>query len=429
MRFGGPGGTTVSGGVSLGSGGVKFLPGKPVSGTITDRKGSEPGDAGPLGADTEAVRATLVFAGGKIQAFKFSADTLRITLGSVLTVTAVDFMLDTGAADDEAFVSFLSVGAEVKVGGIVIGGEMRNFAILGDGSFDTRPGFGVFLSFSGGGEGFKWPSWLPIRINEIGLVWRDIEDDATDFDIILSASITGLPGTKGMKFTGTVDGIRIGPRLLLEGKFPVTDIGAIGVTVVGEVFGGKLTAGLIGGILKLDAAGGIIGPADTATPVADRVFFIGVEGGFEVAGRGGFTIRFAISELGPLGVLVTANIPGGVMLEPNSGLTINDFAGGVEFFKTLPSIDSPFDLRRPEFAVTAVPASDQWLAGVKQQVANQYLQIKADPSRSGFFAAFEAPMTISGSAKIYSSHVSQHAFNGVILIRISTDGKISSPAS
>ena len=47
----------------------------------------------------------------------------------------------------------------------------------------------------------------------------------------------------------------------------------------------------------------MIDPLDTVTPVADRIFFVGVEGGFEIAGMGGFTIRLALSELGPLGVL------------------------------------------------------------------------------------------------------------------------------
>ena len=57
---------------------------------------------------------------------------------------------------------------------------------------------------------------------------------------------------------------------------------------------------------------------DIVTPVADRVFFIGIEGGFSFAGVGGFTIRFAVSELGPLSVLINAQVPGGILLEPLS---------------------------------------------------------------------------------------------------------------
>ena len=42
---------------------------------------------------------------------------------------------------------------------------------------------------------------------------------------------------------------------------------------------------------------------------------------------------------------------------------------------------------------------------------------------NGFAAAFTAPMTITGSAKIYSIYASQAVFNGIVTIKISTDGK------
>ena len=41
------------------------------------------------------------------------------------------------------------------------------------------------------------------------------------------------------------------------------------------------------------------------------------------------------------------------MLVPPIGLAINDFVGGVEFFKTLPSIDEPDRAARP-----GLPAPD-----------------------------------------------------------------------
>ncbi len=101
--------------------------------------------------------------------------------------------------------------------------------------------------------------------------------------------------------------------------------------------------------MKLDADGNVIDVTDPTEPT-DRVLFFGIEGGFSLPAVGGLTIRFGLSELGPLGVLITASVPGGIILEPKTGLAINDFVAGVEFFKTLPSIDDPFELRRPEFA-------------------------------------------------------------------------------
>jgi hypothetical protein len=131
--------SVFSGNVGLGSGGVKFLPGKPVSGVISD--GTD--------ADTLAVAAFLVFENNAVQGFAFQADTLRINLSSFLELTAQNFKLDTTAAADEPLVSFTSVGAKLKIGGLEIGGEARNFAFLGDGSFDASKGFGVFLTIGG----------------------------------------------------------------------------------------------------------------------------------------------------------------------------------------------------------------------------------------------------------------------------------------
>ena len=46
-----------------------------------------------------------------------------------------------------------------------------------------------------------------------------------------------------------------------------------------------------------------------------------------------------------------------------------------------------------------------------------------NPSLSGFSAAFNSPLTISGSALLYSAYTSQAVFNGLVFIKISTDGK------
>ena len=68
--------------------------------------------------------------------------------------------------------------------------------------------------------------------------------------------------------------------------------------------------------------------------------------------------------------------------------------------------------------------ADQWLATIKQQVAAQYLVLKSNPGLSGFTAAFTAPMTITGSAKIFSIYTSKEVFNGQVIVKFSTDGKI-----
>ena len=361
-------GVNFDGSVFVASGGAKFFPGKAINATVIDRLGAEPGET-PALPNTEALRAGLTFTDGKVDGFLFELDTFEINIGPYLKITGVDLKLDTSAADDEELISFTAIGAEIQVGSLKIAGEARQFAFLGDGTFVTKAGFGVFLSVgSADGASFKWPSWLPIKITEIGVIWTDIQADPADFILILSASIEGISGADGLSFEGAVEGIRIDIGLLLEGKFPVIGIDSLGVSVSGNVFGGSIEGTLIGGIVRLDANGAEISTFDFTTAVADRILFIGVEAGFSIAGAGGFTLRFAFSELGPLGVLVSGEVPGGILLEPNSGLAINNFVGGVDFFKTLPDIDTAEELTGPAFALPGTISVDEWLNSVQGQV-------------------------------------------------------------
>jgi hypothetical protein len=403
--------------IFIASGGVRFLPGKAINGSLSDR--NDPTDLNADGSQNdEAVRATLEFGDdGRVKAFKFKVDTLELNISSFVSIRATDFFLDTGAGDDEALVFFRSVGATIKIGSVLLTGEARQFRIMGDGSFDALPGFGVFVSVgSASGESFKWPSFMPIKITEIGVQWADIENDPGDFVLILSAEVTEIKGMKGMSFSGAVRGIKISPKLLVQGKNPITDIESFGVSAEGAVFGGEMSASMIGGILRLDKDYNVIKPLDSITPVAQRVFFIGFEGDFEIAKKGGFGIRFALSELGPLSVLINADIP--VTIEPNSGLTIGDFVASVEFFKTLPSIDDPFALRGSDFAAPGDISLSGWLDTVKSQVAAQAQLLASNPSMSGFSAAFNSPLTISGSAKVYSIYTSEDLFNGEVFLMI-----------
>ena len=116
--------------------------------------------ASPMGPDagTEAVRAALTFTGGKPDGFKFTADQFSFTFASVLTVHGTGIKIDSTAGPTDVVASFTSLGASLKAGPLQVGAEMRNFAFLGDGSFETRPGFGVFIeakSLSGTSVGWR----------------------------------------------------------------------------------------------------------------------------------------------------------------------------------------------------------------------------------------------------------------------------------
>src|SRR5436190_1927677 len=143
------------------------------------------------------MRADVTFGGdGRVSGFRFRVDTLLVSIGTgnFLTITARDFDLNTGATGNERVVSFGSVGAQVKVGTLQIGGEARNFGFTADGSFKTGnpsvPGskFSVVLQVGGAGAGqLGWPEWLPVKITALGVEFNAPETNLLDFNIILSA--------------------------------------------------------------------------------------------------------------------------------------------------------------------------------------------------------------------------------------------------
>ena len=71
--------------------------------------------------------------------------------------------------------------------------------------------------------------------------------------------VTGIKGIGGLEFSGAIQGMRIQPSLLAQGKFPIIGIDSLAVGVKGDLFGGKIDAQLLGGVLKLDSAYNIIG--------------------------------------------------------------------------------------------------------------------------------------------------------------------------
>ncbi|MFM8474302.1 MAG: hypothetical protein ACKOEO_00710, partial [Planctomycetaceae bacterium] len=411
VNFGGS--VQFDGEVFIASGGAELFPGGSFSMKFED--GSD--------ANTEAVRAALTFKNGVPAGFKFNSDRMSMKFGEFLTVTGQDILINTEATGNEYVVSIGSIGAEVKAGPLKIGGKMKKFGITAAGNFVTQPGFGVELSMDEASpDSFKWPTWLPIRLTSLGIEWRDIQNAPTDFALVMSAKVSQIPGVP-LEFEGAVTGLRLDVGLLQHGKFPITDLESIVVKVGGDFGGAEVSGSLLGGILKLDSSGNLIDSFDTTTPVADRVLFIGLEGKLLIMNKG-FSVRFAFSELGPLGVLVSVKVP--IVVEPVfTGITINEMTAGAEFFTSLPTITEPEELMGKEFGDAADLDSDAWLAQVKQQVVNQVKAIKANPGVPGFLAAFTSPMTLTAQAAISSTHLgSEDSFNGQVQLRLSTDGKM-----
>ncbi|MBF0452316.1 MAG: hypothetical protein HQK75_16560, partial [Candidatus Magnetomorum sp.] len=408
--------------IFIASGGAKFFPDFSINATITDSLSGYTSDGTPESEDDVAIYASVTFTDGEVDGLKFEADTFDINLGKFLSLYAEDVMIDTSAGQDDEVVSFSSIGATLAAGPLNIGGEARNFAFTGSGQFITHEGFGVFFAVDNlSGSSVSWPDWLPVVISEIGIEWPDIDDDPTNFILTMSAAVTSIPGIKVAKFTGAIEGIKIDVQKLVNFEFPIIDIEAISVGVTANAFGGEISGAFLGGILKIDENNQIISAtAPSDTTVAERILYMGIHGGLEMPGLGGLGIRFALSELGPLAVLVNADIP--LTIEPSTGLTLTDFTAGVEFFTTLPDYEDPLEMRGNEMSFGTDIDAATWLDTVKQQVLEQHITMKDSPGL-GFMAAFSSPMTITGSAKLYSRYLSQKTFNGVVGVKFSTDGK------
>ncbi|MFO0878227.1 MAG: hypothetical protein U0840_12825 [Gemmataceae bacterium] len=392
-----------------------LFPGKKFEMKLTD---------GP-DSDSEAVRTTLKFTDNLPSGFAFKVDTGDLKFGNFLTVHASNFEIDTTNTPPFPVVNFGSLAATISAGPLKLGGEIRDFGFLNDGTIRTGPAFGVFVSVDKvDGKSFQWPDWLPIRPTEFGIQWRDLQNHPEEFKLIVSAAVESIKGLPKLDFSGSIQGIEIDVGLLQQGQFPITGIESMGVSVSGDLFGGKVNGGLIGGIIKLDSTGAEISPLDQITPIADRVFFLGVEGGFTISGQGGFTLRFALTEKGPLGVQVTGDLPEGILLEPISGLKLSGFSGGVEFFKSLPDAYKPEDLLDPNFAPALTNASkldaDQWLQATRRQVIAQYNSLKENPVAGGFLAAFRNPLLISGGGQIVF-HTPESVLKINAEVRISVD--------
>lgn len=356
--------------------------------------------------------------------FSISVDTLKLdsatvdkvtlAFGSLMTMVGTNVAINLNPAEGDYIASFGSLS--VTLTGLGLGGTARQFAIDEDGNIATLPGFAVTLDVSDPSK-FSWPAWLPIQITFVGITWTDFENDILDFQITLSASVTKIENLP-LEVSGLVEGVVIDIGALTRGEFPITDITSVGVSIGGEAFGGEVEGSLFLSVLKMDANNELIPVGDNTTEVAKRVFYGGIEAGFNFGGMSGFSIRIGLSELGPLELYLSASIP--VLLEPTSGLAITDFRAGVTFNSTLPSITDPMELEGNEFKPKAQQTLQQWKDALEVSVVNQ---VKNSQPGDSFWDQFTAPMKIEGGATLFSLYASQNAFKADIDIILSTDGK------
>ena len=216
-------------------------------------------------------------------------------------------------------------------------------------------------------------------------------------------------------------GIRIDIGELLDGNFPIVGIDEIGVSVTGNLFGGQVSATLIGGILRVSDAGQVLDTFDRTTPVADRILYVAVEGGFTFQGIGA-SIRFAISELGPLGVQISGLGPGspGALRRPDA----DRLHRGRRVLQ-----DPAVDRRSAAAARAAVlrrghHGRSRRVDGLDQDADRAPVAAAAgQPRDERLRGRVHRPDDDHRQRKLYSIYASQAVFNGIVTVKISTDGK------
>ena len=116
---------------------------------------------GSVTGKATGVSGSLGFAPGDLGHFTFKADTVDITLGSYLDLTAAKIAVDTSPSAGNDLLDVSTVAATFKLpGGLNLTGSGQNFGVAPDGTFVTQKNFGVSLTVDNSGE-LKWPSWLP----------------------------------------------------------------------------------------------------------------------------------------------------------------------------------------------------------------------------------------------------------------------------
>ena len=370
--------------------------------------------------------------------------TVTVSSNISLVLTALNVTIDPTAGPTADIVSFGGTTAQpglsavLTVGGFQFTGGASNFAITGNGSFVAGNNFSVTLGFgaSTNSGSLQWPTWLPIQDVSITLLWpgNNFNADPTNFVIDLSASINlsslgGIP----LSLQGTVKDVVIDVGALAAGDFPIISIGALGVSVTGNLFGGTVSGSLIAGVVRFDSNGAVVDSngnlVSNGTPGVGpfrSVFYGAIDAQFSLGNLSGFEIRIGLTQYGPLSIYIEGSLPDGIILDPDSGLAINDFRGSVTFGQGFPPVtitgnaSDALQLRQPGFAPPDQLTLAQWQTQLSAQVATLY---SSGNGSNGWSNLGASTITFSAGATLFDAYATQNAFKVDADILFDTSGK------
>ncbi|MEX0323828.1 MAG: LEPR-XLL domain-containing protein [Puniceicoccaceae bacterium] len=408
---------TISGTITVAIASGTLFPGGTITGSVSD-------------SDTDGVGISISFEfeSGVFTGLVITADTLTFSISSYLSMEATGVIIDTDPDPGGFVVQFASISGTFSAGSITVGALGEHFGITDTGGLAPVPGeeFSIGLeSVSVSTADFGLPEFIGIDITLLKLTWPSIETDPTNFKILLSGSVSSFFDQAGLEITGGVEGLEIDVGLLAAGAFPFTRLDGFTVGLKGELFGGEIEVGLSAGLVKIDRTNGDIlpGDADPTDPDVETVFYVALLGGFKVPGVG-MSMRLALSDRGPLAFYVEAEIP--ILLDPNTGLTLDRLRGGVEFSSTIPDPADAFALRDKAYAPPTELTMTEWVDELKQQISTQVMD---DVTFTDPLSIFQSPMVIMAGADLYTSYTSKFVFKATVDLSIDTTGKILINAS
>lgn len=421
------------------------ITGSVISGTVKNLSGSfnlslKLDLANPLAVPTNITASGFTLTIGELDI------TVTVSSNISLVLSATTVSIDPTAGPTADAISFggtptlPGLSATLNVGALSLTGGASNFAITGNGSFVAGNNFSVSLSLGqNGSSSLQWPSWLPIKDVSITLQWNgnNFNTDPTNFILILSAtvdlsSIGGIPLT----INGAVNDVEIDVGKLAAGDFPIISIGSVVVSVKGNLFGGTVDGTLIIGVVRfdstgaqVDADGNLLSNGSPGSGTINSVIYGGITASYTFGGMSGFSISIGLSQYGPLSIYIEASLPTGIILDPDSGLALNNFRGGVQFGQGLPPItlsnpiqaSDALQLRTSAFATPAQLTPEQWQAQLAAQVVTLYHNGGAT---DGWSNLGSSTITFEAGATLYDAYATQNAFKIDGDIFFDTSGKI-----
>jgi hypothetical protein len=374
------------------------------------------------------------------------AGELDFQFATYLSLMATDITINTNPdANGVVDGAYLTVGratATLSTGGtnpaFSVSGTASDFSIIdhnGTPEFQAGSNFGISFSMPSNSS-LMLPTWLGFSISQFSISWSDFNDRPDLFTITLSASITSIQGLPdGVTVSGEVTDAVINMGLLEKGEFPITSIGSVGGSVSGTLFGMQVNASFVMGIVQFNAENQIVNSDGTVTQlitnpdgsvteapvtgtpdttVKNSTIYVGVAGGATIPGVGGVQIYIGFSSLGPLTVYLSAEFP--LILDPDTGLAIGGFSGGVTFDYTIPTPQQPTDLETLNLSPANISIS-QWQQQLRDQTVVQYT---ASSGGTNLSAAYSQPFVIEAGVTIYDAYLTANAFTvtGNIAIQI-----------